>query len=186
MMKCFRQYEMFALIFALFYCMQLSANETEAPKPTEEIVTPPAEEKKPGVVKLSLPIGWQLAEKNPTTPHVELMAVGVGKGSYPPSLNLMIEKYSGTMKQYLEMVKTYNKQQHSKWKDLGPLHTPSGNGQLSQLDFTGKWGDEHMMHLMILKDGYMYILTAAALKAEFADHYKEFFAAFRSMDIQDQ
>ena len=44
-------------------------------------------------------------------------------------------------------------------------------------------GEERLLHALIVRYDKAYLLTAAALKEEFADHYSQFFEAIRSMKI---
>jgi hypothetical protein len=184
MMGCFRQY----VILALICCTQLCANQPSSKQLKEQqTVKDPFAEiiQEPGTVSFTPPTGWRIAEKPPETPHVQLMIVGKGHNEYPPSMNLVVEEYNGSLKNYLKKVKAINDSQKSQWKDLGNIRTAAGNASLSQLDFTNEWGNIRMMHVMLVKSGHMYILTAAALKEEFPKYYKEFFSAFRSLTIND-
>lgn len=69
------------------------------------------------------------------------------------------------------------------WKDLGTIQTQAGTGNLSQADTKTQWGNVRLMHVILIKNGNIYILTASALKEEFSIFYNEFFAAMRSLRI---
>lgn len=127
------------------------------------------------------PKGWKLAEENSLLPSVRIMVVGTGTHEYPPSINLGTESYPGTIKQYLKRIKEINSSQGAVWKDLGKIQTEAGQASLSQVDKKTEWGDVRMMHVILNKDGMMYIITAAALKEEFSKFYKDFFTSFRSL-----
>ncbi len=155
---------------------------------------PPAEEKsiqesfaatvqEPGAVMFTPPEGWFLADPKALPPNVKVMVVGKGSKDYPPSMNLSIEKFSGTLKQYLKIVKAINENKGDEWKDLGSIRTEAGDASLSQVDTKSKWGTERLMHVIFLKNGTVYILTAAALKEEFPKFYKDFFNSMRSLRI---
>ncbi len=155
---------------------------------------PPTEEKviqdsfkvmanEPGAVLFSPPEGWLLADPKALPVHVKIMVVGKGASDYPPSMNLAAEKYNGTLKQYLKIIKTINDNNGYEWKDLGAIRTEAGEASLSQVDIKSKWGTERLMHVIMLRDGTVYILTAAALKDEFPKFYREFFTAMRSLRI---
>jgi hypothetical protein len=135
--------------------------------------------------KFLAPEGWHLTETDKLPPHVEFMVVGEGKLEFPPSMNLSTESYQGSLQDYIEIVKRINKKHGSQFKDLGKIKTDAGEGSLSQVDSISKWGPVRMMHVILVKDGRVYILTAAALKNEFASHYKEFFNSFRSFKITE-
>jgi hypothetical protein len=135
-------------------------------------------------VTFTPPTGWRFADSKELPPNVKVMVVGKGKKEYPPSINLATEKYNGTLKDYLKTVKAINDSQSTSWKDLGTIQTASGNASLSQIDTKTTWGDVRMMHVIIIKDGTAYILTAASLTEEFPKFYKDFFNALRSLRIE--
>lgn len=129
------------------------------------------------------PKGWRLADQQGLSPHVQIMVVGKGNNTYPPSMNLATEKFSGTLKDYLKIVKKINEAEKVEWKDLGPIRTLSGNANLSQVEITTQWGQIKMMHAIAVKDQTAYILTASALKEEFPKFYKDFFNSIQSLAI---
>jgi hypothetical protein len=176
------------MIQNLFICLSLLiagfsyANETlplEEEKALQKNFAEQAQE--PGAVLFTPPAGWHVADPKQLPPSVKVMVVGKGYGVYPPSINLATEKFSGNLKQYLKIVKNINDHSGAQWKDLGTIRTDAGDASLSQVDAKSKWGVERLMHVILIKDGIVYILTSAALKDEFPKYYKEFFAAMRSL-----
>lgn len=135
----------------------------------------------PGIVMFNPPEGWRVADPKALPPSVKYMVVGNGVNDFPPSMNLGIERFKGTLPEYLATIKSINDSQGSEWKDLGTLRTQAGNASLSQVDAKTEWGEVRMMHVIILKDGSAYILTAAALKEEFSKYYKDFFKSMRTL-----
>ncbi|MCB1112265.1 MAG: hypothetical protein H7A37_00285 [Chlamydiales bacterium] len=135
----------------------------------------------PGTVMFNPPEGWFLADPKALPPSVKIMVVGTSKNSFPPSINLGMEPYEGSLKDYLRMIKAINDSQGAEWKDLGTIRTQAGNASLSQVDSSTEWGDVRMMHVILLRDSTTYILTAAALKEEFPNYYNDFFKAMRSL-----
>jgi hypothetical protein len=115
--------------------------------------------------------------------RVKLMVVGQGPSAFPPSMNLSLEPYSGSLKQYLKSVKNTNMAQGYQWKDLGTIRTEAGNASLSQVDTKSEWGSVRLMHVILLKNGVIYILTASALQDEFSQFYKDFFNSMRSLRV---
>lgn len=136
-----------------------------------------------GVVYFTPPCGWMLADSNALPGRVRTMVIGKGASGFPPSLNLSSEPYKGTLKQYLKIVKNINDAQGYEWKDLGTIQTQAGAGSLSQVDTKTQWGTVRLMHVILVKNGNVYILTGSALKDEFATFYKEFFTSMRSLKI---
>jgi hypothetical protein len=140
----------------------------------------------PGSVSFTPPAGWKIADPKALSPYVKIMVVGKGEKEFPPSINLAIDPFKGSLKEYLKIVKRYNDSQKAEWKDLGTIMTGAGEASLSQVDTKTKWGVEREMQLIFIRDGSAYILTAAALKDEFANHYNEFFAALKSVRINPE
>lgn len=127
------------------------------------------------------PAGWRFAETLSLPPSVKTLVVGKGSFEFPPSINLGMEVYPGTLKQYLKRVKEINDAQGYIWKDLGKIRTQAGDASLSQVDTRTQWGEVKLMHVILQKDGIIYILTAAALKEEFPKFYKDFFNSMSSI-----
>jgi hypothetical protein len=127
------------------------------------------------------PSGWRNAEKSALPKQVKLMVIGKGPNEFPPSISIATETYSGSLKDYLKIVKQINSSKGQIWKDLGNLRTEAGNASLSQTDSQSEWGNIRMMHVILKKNGTVYIITAAALKDEFPKFYKEIFTTLRSL-----
>lgn len=136
-----------------------------------------------GVVLFTPPNNWHLADSKLLPERVKVMVVGKGPSSFPPSMNLSLEPYKGSLKQYLKIVKSMNDAQGFEWKDLGTIRTEAGIASLSQVDTKNEWGSVRLMHVILMKNGTIYILTASAIKDEFSQFYKEFFAAMRSLRV---
>lgn len=136
-------------------------------------------------VRIVPPAGWQMADTKTLAKNVKLMVVGQGKGQFPPSINLATETYRGTLKDYLKLVKSINAAKGIEWKDLGKIQTEAGEGSLSQIDTKLQWGDVRMLHTILMRDGLVYIVTAAALKDEFPPLYQPFINSMRSLSIDE-
>lgn len=129
------------------------------------------------------PQGWREADSSSLPKHVKLMVVGKGAHEMPPSINLGYEEYPNSLKDYLIIVKQINDTQGDKWKDLGTIQTQAGPASLSQVDVKTEWGTLRQMHVIYLKDGVIYIMTAAALKDEFSKFYPFFFESMKSFRL---
>ena len=125
-----------------------------------------------------------MIESKELLPSVKAMVVGKGAYEFPPSINLGTEPYTGTLKQYLKRIKDINTSQGAEWKDLGSIRTQAGDASFSQVDRKTEWGDVRMMHVILIKDGTVYIMTAAARKEEFPTFYKTFFTALSSLRFE--
>ncbi len=145
-----------------------------------------AETSSAGIALFTPPNDWKQADPKDLSPHIKTMVVGPKlQNDMPPTMNLMIEPYSGTLKSYLKNVKKINDAHGDSWKDLGTLKTKSGEASLSQVEIRSKWGGEKLMHAIIVKNGYAYVLTATAAKSEFGRFYQQFYSALRSLQIYD-
>ncbi len=136
-----------------------------------------------GIVLFTPPTAWHMAEPSALPPHIRVMVVGKGPTTFPPSMNLNVQNFNGTLKEYLKIVKETNEAQGYEWKDLGSIRTEAGNASLSQFDHKSQWGVIRMMQVILIKNGMVYILSASALADEFSMFYKDFFAAMRSLRI---
>lgn len=167
-----------SFFFVLFF-LSCSVLHAETVSPTKKASESNAE----GIVLFTPPPGWRLADVNSLPSHVRAMVVGKGPSAFPPSMNLSWEPYKGTLRQYLKSVKNINEAQGFDWKDLGSIKTEAGKASLSQVDTKTQWGDVRLMHVILIRQGHIYILTASALKDEFSMFYKEFFASMRTLRI---
>lgn len=166
----------------IFVAANLVANETlplDEEKALQQLNADQAQE--PGAVLFTPPEGWHFADPKKLPRSVKVMVVGKSSSEYPPSLNLATENFNGTLKQYLKIVKDINDRSGAEWKDLGTIRTQAGEASFSQVDAKTKWGTERLMHVILIRDGIAYILTAGALKDEFPRYYKEFFTSMRSL-----
>lgn len=148
------------ILSLLFLCSQVIASE-------ELLFTPPK--------------GWVAADSTLLSERIKLMVIGPTNGYYPPSINLGVEPYPGTLKDYLKMVKAVNTAQDAIWKDLGSVNTTVGPASLSQVDMKTEWGSVRLLHVIFVRDGNVYVLTAGALKEEFPSYYEDFFQAMTSI-----
>lgn len=129
------------------------------------------------------PPEWKSADPALLPEHVKVMVIGKGKNELSPSINLGYEAFEGSLNDYLKIVKDINKSQKDPWIDLGMIETKSGPASLSQVDMASEWGTIRQMHVILLKNGIIYILTAAALKEEFPKYYSIFFESLKSLEI---
>lgn len=143
----------------------------EAPATLDELLT------------FTPPAGWVMADPKALPPTVKVMVVGKARSILPPSINLATEPYNGTLKEFLRKIKKMNEENGCPWKDLGTIRTQAGPASLSQADFPTKWGDMRMMHVILIRNGSVFILSASSLKAEFPLFYKDFFTSLRSLRI---
>lgn len=135
---------------------------------------------------LTPPPNWRMAETKELPKHVKVLIVGKGKHSMPPSINLGYEIFSGSLKDYLKIIKNFNQSQGDPWVDLGTIETQAGQASLSQVEITTQWGPIKEMHVILARNGIIYIVTAAALKEEFSSFYPLFLEAFRSLHFVNQ
>lgn len=184
MMNKFKNTVKFFVLLGMF-CVGNNLNSVESsvslPKQEKSQVEKAITEKTAQFVP---PEGWRFAESSALPKNILLMVVGQGGREFPPSINLATDNYKGSLKEYLKVVKSINDAHGDEWKDLGTIRTEAGEASLSQLDTKMNWGSVRMMQVILLKEGTVYILTAAALKDEFPKFYKDFFKSMRSLQIK--
>lgn len=130
------------------------------------------------------PKGWEIADPRTFSPHVQLAFLkNTGKG-FCPSINLAVEETDVSLSEYLKAVKAIHEQDKGNhWRLLGKVRTPAGLAQLTEIDSTTAFGPVRLLQLILLKEGHAYVVTAAALREEFSNFYKEFQTSFRSLTI---
>lgn len=130
------------------------------------------------------PESWDLADPTTLSQAVKIAFLTKGSKGFCPSINLAIEKTHVSINEYLKAVKAIHEQDRSnQWRALGKVKTQSGLAQLTEIDSPSEYGPIRLLQLILLKDGYAYVLTAAALKEEFSAHYQAFQTAFRSLTL---
>lgn len=130
------------------------------------------------------PEGWEIADPKTLAPQVKIAFLKASKKGLCPSINLAIEETPATLSEYLKAVKTIHEQnRNNQWRTLGKVHTPAGLAQLTEIDSTSEFGPIRILQLILIQEGHAYILTAAALKTEMPDYYKDFQRAFRSLTL---
>lgn len=174
-MKKFMQILTLSLLAINFPCYSLDLNQNE-----DHLKAASENE----IISFKPPKDWKSVELDKLSPAVKMMLVGTGKENFPPSITLAVEPFSGTLKDYLKIVKNMNIAEKTEWKDLGKIKTEAGSASLSQYDENSNWGVTRTMTVILVKNGNAYILSATALKSEFSGYYKEFFAAMRSLNLK--
>ncbi len=155
--------------FALIFFCIFSLHATEDP-PSFAVFTPPKT--------------WEIVSPETLPGHVVVSFVGKSRKELAPSINLAIEEISCSSAEYLKIVKNLNRS-HSgnKWRDLGKFKTEAGEAHLSEIETKIPSGTVRLLQLIFVHDNRAYILTAGALKEEFARHYQEFEGALKSFSI---
>ncbi len=156
-----------------------TSQKEESVKAIQQFYTQSMDE--PEALIFTPPEGWMVLDPKVLSPRVKVMVLGKSQKDYPPSINLGIEPFKGTTKDYLKIVKSINESQGSEWKDLGMIKTQAGDASLSQVDMPTEWGPVRLMHVILIRNGTLYILTAAALKEEFPQFYRQFFNSMTSL-----
>jgi len=135
-------------------------------------------------VSFTPPEGWHMAEESSLSKRVKVMVIGTSAKGFPPSINMAVEdNFKGSVQQYMKVVKSICDNKGNTFKNLGTIKTDAGIGNLSQVDAKSAYGPLRMMHVILIKDGTVYIATATALAEEFPLFYGAFFKAFKSLKI---
>lgn len=131
-----------------------------------------------------VPSGWNFSAPDPSSSHVKVAFIKKGSKGFSPSINLAIEETSASPSDYLKAVRSLHEQNRDyHWRALGKVRTSAGLGQLTEIDAPSPFGPVRMLQLIVMKEGKAYVLTAAALKEEIQQHYKDFQSAFRSFTL---
>jgi hypothetical protein len=132
------------------------------------------------------PENWDIADPRTLSPKVKMAFVkNSGKG-FCPSINLAIEETDVSLADYLKAVKAIHEQdRNNHWRSLGKVRTAAGLAQLTEIDSITEWGSVRILQLILIKDKHAYVLTAAALKEEISNYYKDIQSAFRSFTLSN-
>lgn len=132
------------------------------------------------------PKGWMVADPKSLSPRVKISFLTEGKKEYCPSLNLASEKADLSLEDYLKAVKRiHQKDKNHRWRDLGKIDTAAGEARLTEIESKTPFGPARLLQMIHIHDKVAYVLTASALKSEFAAHSKEFQKAFHSFTIKE-
>ncbi|MBS0652996.1 MAG: hypothetical protein JSR39_05645 [Verrucomicrobia bacterium] len=130
------------------------------------------------------PKGWEIANPKFLAKSVQIAFLKKSGSGFCPSINLAVEKSNLSLPEYLNVIRQiHESDKRNRWRQLGKVHTLSGIGQLTEIDTSTEFGPVRMLQLILVKQGYTYVVTAAALKEEIAQHYQEFQSAFRSLQV---
>lgn len=135
----------------------------------------------PGSVTFTPPADWSFADPTQLPSNIKMMVIGKAKNDFPPSINIGFEEYQGNSKQFLAAIKRINQQRNAETKDLGTVRTSAGPVMLLQVDSKTKWGNERQLQAILKYEDKMWFLTCSAIKEEFADYYRVFFDAIKSL-----
>ncbi len=132
------------------------------------------------------PENWEIADPKTLSPKVQIAFLTKSVKGFCPSINLAIEETDASLNDYLKAVKAIHEQdRNNQWRSLGKVRTAAGLGQLTEVDTKTEWGAVRILQLILIKDKHAYVLTAAALKEEMSNYYKEIQSAFRSFTISN-
>lgn len=187
--RMIRRLENFSCLLSLFSLLlvcQLGADE-ETPLQLTSVRSASGEifenAAKVSVFQITPPASWIVLDPKVLPKTVSMMTVGKTLTTFPPSINVSSEPYRGTLKDYLQMVKKKEEEQGKKWQDLGSIKTEAGSANLSQVDYETNWGIVRSMHVILVKDEQVAVVTVAALKSEFSQFYPTFFTSMRSLKM---
>lgn len=152
--------------YIMLSCMPLLANE--------------------GIVQFTPPQGWHFADVQSKMNNLRTMVVGPGQSNkLRPCITLGVEhQFKGTIKDYVKLAQALSTSHGAEFKDLGTIRTQAGEARLLQEDSDTTWGNLRTMHVILLKNETVYILTAGASKEEFPKYYSEFFRSMKSLRIE--
>ncbi len=131
------------------------------------------------------PPGWKMAESDQLPRYVEAMVIGESRSNYPPSINVGVEEFNGSLRDYLKIVKRINEVQNNCWKSLGFVETAAGKADLSTVDIQTPWGKVRLLHVILVREGKAIILTGAAKQEEFTALYPILLKSMRTLRLAE-
>lgn len=130
------------------------------------------------------PKNWLITHPKFFAPSVQFGVVGKNKKGFVPSINLAIEEVQVSLNEYIKTIKKLHEaDRDNRWRDLGSIQTKAGPARVTEIDTKTEWGAVRLLQSIMIKDGFAYILTAAALKEEFSEFYDQFEKVFKSFTI---
>lgn len=130
------------------------------------------------------PEGWEYALPDNHSPFLQVGFVGKGSTAFRPSINLAIEEVDVSAKQYLKAVKEIHlSEPNTTWRDLGKFATRAGEGRLTEIGKTSPVGEIKMLQMVVVKENMAYILTGAAIKADYLQLQSTFTRSFQSFAL---
>ncbi len=130
------------------------------------------------------PENWECINPKEISEHIQVGFLGKGKTEFRPSLNLAIEQVDLSLKAYVKIVREIHEtEMNIPWRDLGEFTFRGGKGRLGEVTSQSPFGEVKMLQGILVKGGYAYILTGAALKDDFAENRADIIKALRSMNL---
>ncbi|MCK4935160.1 MAG: hypothetical protein KAR79_06190 [Simkaniaceae bacterium] len=127
---------------------------------------------------------WQVINPESLSKRVKISFVSYEKKTFPPSVNLAIEKIEVSETEYINIVKNLHLADHSnEWRGLGFIETKNGKAHLAQIDSKNRLGPLRMLQSILIHDGYAFIMTAVSSRKDFLKIQGEFLKMFRSLCI---
>src|SRR6185369_13344140 len=91
------------------------------------------------------PQGWQMADPQKLSPHVEILFLGTPEKNFAPTINLAKEPTDAGLKEYFKDVKALHKSTpHETWRDLGKFQFTCGEGRLTEITVPSPAGEIKM------------------------------------------
>lgn len=131
------------------------------------------------------PPHWALAHPDTLAKRALVGFLDTRQSGFCPSITLTTEKTDLAPDQYLQIVQDNCKKKRQSWRHLGSLQTQAGLAELTELEVKTQFGPARIMQAILFKDGVAYILTAGALKKEFARHAASIEKSFTSFTLTD-
>ena len=130
------------------------------------------------------PNDWEFALPQHHSSFVQVGFLGKGSTAFRPSMNLATEVIDTSAREYLKAVKEIHLANPStKWRDLGKFVTLAGEGRLTEITTISPAGEVKMLQMILVKGKMAYILTGAAIKADYLAIQKTFIKAFESFSL---
>ncbi len=139
------------------------------------------------VPSFAAPKHWTSVDPKLLLPSVKISFLKEGEKGFCPSINLAVEKIEIKESAYLKIVKKMHESNpQNRWRSLGKIQTKAGMALLTEVDTKNKMGDVRLLQMILVKKEHVYVITASALKEEFAQYYQDFKTAFESLTLEEE
>jgi len=133
------------------------------------------------------PEKWQDADHTKLSPSVKMAYYKQINALANASINIAVEKIDDIkLSEYLKVVKKIHSDNRSNsWRNLGKFNTKAGKAQLTEITTKNKVGVMKMLQLILVHEGYAYVMTGATQKKHFPTLRNTFVQTFRTLTLTD-
>ncbi|MBN2478855.1 MAG: hypothetical protein JXA94_01375 [Parachlamydiales bacterium] len=129
---------------------------------------------------------WELANPKAYTNLIKVGFIKKEKAKFKSSINLACEKTSASLKDYTKAAKEIHEEDINVTYDiLDEIQIDKTIANLCQINKKVNGINLKMLQMIFVKDGYVYVMTAACEKTKFLNNFKNFMEIFLSFQLVD-